>query len=256
MNQKIRIFFLITCFIFLVFLFSFNLVLAFGGDSFSQQVGEEYVWEVKAEGYTTNPQIDSLGDQLKIEISITNTSSSPCCGVGGDALYGHMYNNSVANRTWERFMTNFYLAVYNQSAGFFHEMAKFFFPHNETVLNLYFENVFTFKWDFQTYNWTSGPTGYDGLARGYNGSSIGDLGQPMREYKIDTTGALEFYRVYNGTGSSWNMIYSLELIDFQAAPKNIPGFTWIEVIFLSTCIFIIYTALSIQKTRENFLKNK
>ena len=198
-------------------------VFAFTGDSFSQKVGDGFIWEVKiADAVVVSQEIASVGDRLKIEITVAESNREDCCGHIGDVLYGNMYNNSLTDRTWTAFQIDYFLAVYNRSTGYYGNSGQFYIPHNETVVNSTMYDTFTSEWSYQTYNWTSGSHEYNGLAYGFNGSVTGDINESKKELAYNVDGVLQYYKIYNGTGSDWDLIYHIELIDSYSTWDPIP----------------------------------
>ncbi len=223
MKAKIRFLSQIILCCYLVILVSGNFSIAFSSDSFFQKVGDGFIWEVKnADVVVVGPEVANLGDRLKVEITVAESSCPDCCGHFGDVLYGNMYNNSLADRIWTLFETDNFFAVYNKSTGYFGSSGQFFIPHNETVVNSTMYITFTSDWHYQTYEWIGGSHGYDGLAYGFNGSVTGDVNESKKEYGYNVDGVLQYYKEYNGTGSDWDLIYHIELIDSYSAWDPIP----------------------------------
>jgi len=220
---------------------------AFASDSFSQKVGDQYIWELKVAPPGSDLNIWKVGDQLKIVISAANkTMIGP---VLWDILWGTMYNNSAANRTWQLLQPTDIICYYNNTKGWYlgdmYAYMFMFIPHNQTTVNstLFWEFAYILglMGDFH-YTWTSGPHGYDGTMTAWNGSATGDLGQPKYEIQFNVNGVLQYSKSYNGTGSGWTLIADWELL----SGSGIPGFIAIPLLLVLS-IFVAFQLLRAKK---------
>ncbi len=255
-NTNKRIFFISLLFILLMLFYLPQPVsIGFTGDSFSQKVGQEYVYEVTL----TEPGIDFLnythfpsgitgdvrqGDQWKVKImALDNTRDINLNGYTTtywDIVKIIVYNKSATSSEWNTIMYSGSLyhpplmlaGAYNgtnqthpipvHSEGFF-----FFFPHNATALaKIAWQYVGEVIGPFGAGgNWTPGPHGYDGIMANYESSMFPDVW--MWAVKIHESGAIEYIRYYNCTTGVPILKFSLDLIainepgDFTQNPGDI-----------------------------------
>lgn len=227
--------------IFWLISFASTPIMAFSSDSFSQQVGEEYVWEIK----TITPGITFLwpdaavGDQLKVQVTTTNTSlyDSKLC----DIVWGIAYNYSASNRTWNLVTeSEVALGAYNKSYGIVGATEfLFFIPHNESAIEDVIANINAH------YQWTSGPNGYDGIGESWE-NDVSVPGSIKVRYQFNSGGVLQDLKAYNATGSTWDLTFHMEL----QLPAQVPGFSLGITIFMISLVIALISV--IQYRRGNF----
>ncbi|MHA1651190.1 MAG: hypothetical protein ACTSYB_13435 [Candidatus Helarchaeota archaeon] len=184
--------------------------------------------------------IVNVGDQIKVEVTLTNQSVFG--SILYDTIWGYMYNNSISNQTWELMEPGFQLlGAYNSTYG--SPMGYLLFPHNETSVNSSIYMTYNVLFNFQNYQWISGPNGYDGTATSWNGSATGDPNKAKMVLKVNSDGVLEYQEIYNGTGPGWDLVYKMEL---QPITSPISGF----VILPTLCVFSILVAISVLKHKR------
>ncbi|MHA1652303.1 MAG: hypothetical protein ACTSYB_19130 [Candidatus Helarchaeota archaeon] len=216
---------------------------AFSSDSYSQQVGNEYIWNVvyASPKLYGSPFHFETGDQLKMVITVTNrtTISSVDC----DTIYGNIYNNSATNQTWNLLFKDFLVGAYNKSVGIYPnamaliELGIGIIPHNESAVNYSLFYILAFLGNYQ---WISGPHGYDGQA--ILTGNVTEPGDIKMEFKYNENGVLQSCKFYNATGSSWELFYHTEL--------NLPpisGFIFIPAIMTIGIFILVYIHLSKEK---------
>lgn len=204
-------------------------VTAFASDSFAQNTGDEYIWEVTTyvEGASVGVALQGVGNQLKAVIVEANTTYiGPCHW--WDCLWIAFYTNTPSNPEWIVFYSTALVFRYNNSLGFVPQFEPLFIPRNETAV-------------FQAYNhsthidWTSGPLGYDGTLEIYEGNGTGYPDESRTKYQFNSAGVATYLELYNGTGSGWDFMFRMEL---QENP--ISGFLLSAVIATFSCLIAIY----------------
>jgi len=238
MNLKTKIFVLVALSLFSVSLVTLPAATAFASDSFSQKVNDEYIWELKALPPGESVLfLQKVGDQLKIIITAANkTKSGP---VLYDTLWGSWYNNSATNRTWQLWLTTTIITFYNSTYGWLLLFAwPLFIPHNVTAVN---STLYDGLGMGNNYTWTSGPHGYDGTVTAWTGPATGKLGMPKYQFQFNANGVMQYWKIYNGTGSGWTLIFDLELLG-----GGIPGFL-ASPLLLILSIFVAFQLLRTKK---------
>jgi len=246
MNLKTKIFIFMVLSLFSVSLVTLPAATAFTSDSFSQKVGDEYIWELKVSQPGSLLSSYKMGDQLKAIIIAANKTILTTDGANlWDTLWGRVYNNSITNRTWQLLMHTKALSIYNSTLGWASMTPELFIPHNQTAVNktLYgkFYVLLVSKGDFH-YTWTSGPNGYDGTMTAWNGSATGDKDQPKFELQFNANGLLQSWKEYRGTGSGWTLVSDQELL----GGGMIPGF----LAFPLLLILSIFVALQLLRAKK------
>jgi hypothetical protein len=149
-----------------IFLYHSN---SFSSSSFSQRAGDEFIWERFAivlyfeSNGTPYYEWQATGG---VKITITTTNRTMIYSVLYDTLWGLTAQNTAYNRTWQSISSAVpLLDTYNSTFGCCPRSScgswVYFIPHNETAANKFLHD--TLSGIFGTYNWTSGPHGYDGL---------------------------------------------------------------------------------------------
>jgi len=208
----------------------------YSSDSFAQKTGDEYIWKVTnanaSQGYYCI--VSDLGDQYRIQITTANQTTKG--SILYDSLYGLHAIKLFNDLVWTPINTKEELLIgYNGLQNVTHTLiggGMYIVPRNETVIShMFYAGM---QYDYEHFQWDSGPHGYDGKAIGYDGSPFGDLGKAKTVIKYDVNGTIEYMRDYNGTGSSWKLVWSL---DIQWAPPSegpngdsIPAFLFFSIL--------------------------
>ena len=205
---------------------------AFSSDSFSQQIGDEFIWEMTHKDASISFWLENVGDQLKAVINDTYEN------LGSDCLFIVFYKNTASNRTWVPIIAAEY-ATYDGETFSSWDLCLII-PHNATAVQIDLNGIIG---PYEHFLWSNGPNGYDGEATAWDGSSLGDLGAYKLETKFNADGIAEYISNYNGTGTSWNLRFQLELV----ITSGIPSF----FIFLVLPILGIFIVISHLVSRKN-----
>ncbi|MHA1277891.1 MAG: hypothetical protein ACTSQ8_11930 [Candidatus Helarchaeota archaeon] len=229
MKLKIKLFILLFCGLLSFSFISMISVAAYTSDSFSQTTGSTFTWEVtyKAENWTfPGAFLLEYGDRLKITITTANTTNIG--GVIYDTLYGDIYLNTAANRTWVVYEKNTFLTGYNGSEGIEgSSFILFIIPHNASAINLAFMAM-----AIVNYLWTPGPNGYDGRISMWEGSGSGDVGKIRQDVVFNKDGLMSQIQEFNGTGTGWGLGLQIDLL----SERGIPSFDIFYTGFIITAI--------------------
>lgn len=204
-------------------------VIASPIEGFSQKVGDSCTWEITI--FKPHPlNFETVnGSRWKMVVNETVQGTWPVLNDTWvyNVLRLNLSKNTPANRTWN-FIGVISSTKYcqNLSDGIYDEYTEpWVVPPREITANV--TALYTFlspeTFNLKNSTWTSGPNGYDGIGEGWNGSAVGDLNQNKLAIKFATDGWLEYFRIYNGTGSGWELILSMDCIDC-VNEQQIPGF--------------------------------
>ncbi|OLS14960.1 MAG: hypothetical protein RBG13Loki_1402 [Promethearchaeota archaeon CR_4] len=162
----------------------------FAKDSFSQEVGDSYVWELmhNQSAYT----VYERGMRFKVVVNVLNISDD--YGVLRDSIYVNVSRNTPSNRTWDQYYVDYPLVFYNSTYGLIVTdiIHPTFIPHNESAVNKTYYSFFSESPFNYNYKWTSGPHGYDGTAEGWTGNGTGELNELKMSFKFNGEGVIEF----------------------------------------------------------------
>ncbi|MFX1293706.1 MAG: hypothetical protein ACFFD2_02430 [Promethearchaeota archaeon] len=225
-----------------------NSNIDFPDDSFSQRVGDVYIWEATfakpGNNLLSYLNLDESGDieageQIKFEVTgtyYTNNVGDMDPTIWWHKVEGKIYNSTNTTDTWTTIMWLGYNALdtYDRAYGGAYNGSNlppipvaswawaWFFPHNGSAL----EQIGT-QWPLYMYalfppcagwNWSPGPADYDGILHYFESSMVPDI--LLWEIKIHTTGAVEYirYYYYNGTPGVLELQVSLDLITWPEGP--------------------------------------
>jgi len=246
MNLKIKIFLylmLILCSLSLISIFN---NFAYSPDSFSQKVGDEFIWQVYEEKPGVVVGMPDIGGQLKLRISIINRTvlSSKLY----DTVYGLIYMNSKEDQTWVLITpTNWLEGAYNSTYGIppnVYYAGGWVIPHNESAVrqsSLTFWSIF-----FSTVKWNSGSNGYDGTLSAWKCLATG--GTEKLEIKYNENGVVQYIKKYSDTGNGWELTFDLELLGIS----SINVFLMIPIICTLAIIIAIVAIPAIMLLRKKF----
>ncbi len=214
---------------------------AYASDSFDTKTGNEYVWEVALINatYFTDPYLTTVGDRLRLVITVANTTEIG--GVTYDSIYGKLYHNSAANRTW--------IQIDGPEASL---IAIF----NGTYMDVFSDLPYIISRDYDTnHDWMFDIFLQYGIKSIASQSpfllysthpSSPSLGSPYEEYfYLDGVLFTWGYGRYNES-AAWEIHTVITKYSFSSS-GGIPGFAYIPVVLSLTGILAIYTLLAKKK---------
>jgi hypothetical protein len=171
------------------------------------QADDEFIWNVTvSENPSVNPIAPNVGNEIKIQILINNwTLIAPSVW---QTLYGVVYTRLDINHTWVLITENIsLLAGYSVADGILiTDWNPYFITADMDGILGFLQAILPYPmytgWGSSSYR----------DAYGYTGSSwqAGDLNAIKTLFHFSSDGSLINWLFYNGTGSGWDLIYSLE----------------------------------------------
>ncbi|MFX1296148.1 MAG: hypothetical protein ACFFD2_15025 [Promethearchaeota archaeon] len=244
MGYKIKILLIFICVSFVLNFYTTVPTNAFTSDSYSQQVGDELIWEIKLADMPFIPYLDTTGNRLKFIIN--TTEKVLIYSTLYDCVWAIAYYNTAANRTWDLLDPNeILIGVYNNTIGIILSIDLILIiPHNESAINaaLYLISI----GDGYDYTWTPGTNGYDGTGELQKGIETVP-GSMKIIMKFNSNGVLQDQKFYSANGTTWELVYHMVLLG-----SGIPGFLTNSTIFILSIFMAIY-ALKKKRKSEIFM---
>lgn len=227
--------FLLYCFFATVIMLPVNIAL--NPLSFTQKVGDILLYDViKGDdtgiGFGWGLNNGTTGDQFKFEITSINLTMDTIEDI--DNVWGVIYKYDVETNIWYIDYVESSHCTYGLLGGYLFDSWPFVLPHNATAVSLFFS--ISNGWN----EWTGG---YYGIAKQWDGSGNGDLGESMMVYEFNSNGEMSTFELWNGTGSGWDLLYKIALHEAET--------TWIIIlIVLFPLIGLGLAALILYRRRD------
>ncbi|MHA1427527.1 MAG: hypothetical protein ACTSQI_16180 [Candidatus Helarchaeota archaeon] len=258
MKSRAKISLYVTLGLFVLCLFSTMPALAFASDSYSQQAGDQYTWEILEADSDPFGIGAGVHDYIRLDITATNQTTVYDTDFGwvlADCVFGKMYTNTPANRTWILiYPTEILIAAYVASYGILNVsgLSVFNYPGTNLSLNLIPGNETAVNQTF-----------YDGyLASGLNHYSYSStvislwsdnetiVNSEKYVYNYNSEGVLRDVQLRNATGALWDLLFRAVLL--IQGPNNFDASIWPVLISgpITIGLAVLYVYLTEWRKKE------